>query len=197
MAVLSIAKKRARIRAFCDSNLPYLYWCARRIMRRLVTSSRLDLDDVVGELVARLLDQAEWYNPKRGKMTTWIFWQSRHVLTKLNYQKKQSQRFNYYRRVSPVQDGTSVFDNIPAQDIDPLTKMIREETTDLVRGGLVELAGALPKSHYTVRKCLVDGWGVCSVASLLKVNKEVIRRRVIQGKRFLADSLKPLEEFYQ
>lgn len=89
------AEKLRAVSAFIDANPRMIYWLALKIAKRLRRPETYDgneLHEIANDLVLHCLEKAGNYKPELSKISTWIHWQHKAVLSKKGYHAKSPTR---------------------------------------------------------------------------------------------------------
>lgn len=183
-------QKLAAISAYIDANPRMIYFLALKIARKLRRPETYDgneLHEIANDLVLHCLEKADNYKPELSKISTWLWWQHKAVLSKKGYHAKSPTRQFERTLATSFQDWgvagrrsgqREAVDRFHAE-VDARTPQVeinsREDLNTRIRETLSEAIPQLPELQArTVEAIALKGFSARRWAVMRRVHKNAV-----------------------
>lgn len=152
-------------------------WAAKKaIARRRVRPH--DVEDFRSQLIIRLLEKANEYDPERGSFSTWAYWQARHVYYMSFHSKNARGRL--------ATASLDVAGNMVPHQIDQFEEYDRVELQSLALSAAKTAIERLPEMlRNAISETILSGKTINQVSRDGSVKRSTLQERVRDGIRLL------------
>lgn len=149
-----------------------------------------NLDELIAQVVSGIFIAMPGYDPRKSRLTTWIFNQCRYIRLNTYHSKEanltcdwtsQTRKRRLRRASSEIKVGGSIIDRMSTIE-DP------NRVCDSEQGGFDQLISHLPERRQRMfRMRFVDGMRLDDIADEMGVSKQAIQQNIAKGLEILRD----------